>query len=288
MLNFEKMNQTFNLRMGKVFTVHGDGNDGASAYEIAVENGFRGTEAEWLESLKGVPGQPGANGKTAYQYAKEGGYTGTESEFAAKMAKDIPAPYTLPVATAETLGGVKIGNGLVMDGEKLNADLSDYYTKAETDAAIDAASNDGVYELIETISIEEGEIKTVNRTAEPNGTVYNFKKVYIEVTTPTHTEKIAGIIGHGGEYVTYVPEMITTHERGRITKCYMQVDCGMLNATAISGTNNRYEQCGLANLYPYTYGGIMMKAITEVKVQLTTADKYMPIGTVIKIMGVRA
>lgn len=30
-----------------------DGADGKSAYEIAVENGYTGTEAEWLESLKG-------------------------------------------------------------------------------------------------------------------------------------------------------------------------------------------------------------------------------------------
>ena len=29
------------------------GTDGRSAYEVAVENGFTGTEAEWLESLKG-------------------------------------------------------------------------------------------------------------------------------------------------------------------------------------------------------------------------------------------
>ena len=36
---------------------------GKSAYEIAKENGFDGTEAEWLASLKGAPGAPGANGK---------------------------------------------------------------------------------------------------------------------------------------------------------------------------------------------------------------------------------
>ena len=28
------------------------GEDGKSAYEVAVENGFTGTEAEWLDSLK--------------------------------------------------------------------------------------------------------------------------------------------------------------------------------------------------------------------------------------------
>ena len=32
------------------------GEDGKSAYEIAKEHGFTGTEAEWLESLKGTGG----------------------------------------------------------------------------------------------------------------------------------------------------------------------------------------------------------------------------------------
>ena len=36
---------------------------GKSAYEVAVENGFSGTETEWLASLKGEPGAPGATGK---------------------------------------------------------------------------------------------------------------------------------------------------------------------------------------------------------------------------------
>ena len=39
------------------------GKDGKSAYEIAIEHGFVGTEAEWLESLKGVDGKDGVNGK---------------------------------------------------------------------------------------------------------------------------------------------------------------------------------------------------------------------------------
>ena len=43
-----------------------NGKDGRSAYEIAIENGFVGTAAEWLESLKGmngVDGKDGTNGK---------------------------------------------------------------------------------------------------------------------------------------------------------------------------------------------------------------------------------
>ena len=36
-----------------------NGQDGKSAYDIAVEQGFVGTEQEWLESLKGQDGQDG-------------------------------------------------------------------------------------------------------------------------------------------------------------------------------------------------------------------------------------
>jgi hypothetical protein len=69
------------------------GADGKSAFEIAVENGFIGTEAEWLESLKGKDGKDGVDGKngqdgkdgidgkSAYEIAIANGYFGTESEW---------------------------------------------------------------------------------------------------------------------------------------------------------------------------------------------------------------
>lgn len=75
------------------------GGNGKSAFEIAVENGFVGTETEWLESLKGkdgTDGQPGKNGadgtngqdgkdgidgKSAYEIAIANGFFGTESEW---------------------------------------------------------------------------------------------------------------------------------------------------------------------------------------------------------------
>ena len=46
----------------KIASVH-DGADGASAYEIAVENGYTSTEAEWLTSLKGQKGERGEKGE---------------------------------------------------------------------------------------------------------------------------------------------------------------------------------------------------------------------------------
>lgn len=46
------------------------GADGKSAYEIAVEAGFTGTEAEWVDSLKGNDGTNGTNGKDGVSVAK--------------------------------------------------------------------------------------------------------------------------------------------------------------------------------------------------------------------------
>ncbi len=51
-----------------------DGEDGKSAYEIAVENGFVGTEAEWLESLKGQDGKDGEDGVTPTITISSDGY----------------------------------------------------------------------------------------------------------------------------------------------------------------------------------------------------------------------
>lgn len=67
-----------------------DGADGASAYQIAVGNGFIGTESEWLESLRGVDGENGSNGTngidgnngdSAYQVAVNNGFIGNEAEW---------------------------------------------------------------------------------------------------------------------------------------------------------------------------------------------------------------
>lgn len=38
--------------------------NGKSAYELAVENGFKGTEAEWLASLHAEDGKDGKDGYT--------------------------------------------------------------------------------------------------------------------------------------------------------------------------------------------------------------------------------
>lgn len=50
-------------KFAEIETITGEqGADGKSAYEIAVENGFVGTEQDWLDSLNGKNGLDGSNG----------------------------------------------------------------------------------------------------------------------------------------------------------------------------------------------------------------------------------
>lgn len=61
-VNFSDSTQNFSPKLTPISGGSGTGADGKSAYEIAVDNGFRGTEEEWLESLKGEPGATGEKG----------------------------------------------------------------------------------------------------------------------------------------------------------------------------------------------------------------------------------
>ena len=131
------------------------GDPGKSAYQLAVDAGYGGSESEWLTSLKGEqgiqgpkgnpgeqgergeqglkgdtgdPGAQGPEGKSAYQVAVDDGFVGSESDWLASLKgekgdqgpKGDPGDSaTLPIASSTTLGGVKIGSGLSIDGDGL-------------------------------------------------------------------------------------------------------------------------------------------------------------------------
>ncbi|MDR6630362.1 hypothetical protein J2X86_002417 [Acinetobacter lwoffii] len=61
-----------------------NGSPGLSAYQVARNNGFVGTEAQWLESIKGLDGV-GAPGSSAYQIARNNGFIGTEAQWLASL-----------------------------------------------------------------------------------------------------------------------------------------------------------------------------------------------------------
>ena len=60
---------------------------GLSAYQVAVSNGFSGTETQWLASFGGggATGGTGAAGLSAYQVAVANGFAGTETQWLASL-----------------------------------------------------------------------------------------------------------------------------------------------------------------------------------------------------------
>ena len=89
------------------------GDPGQSAYEIAVEEGFTGDEAAWLESLQGEPGRPGTPGRpgvpglSAYEIAVDAGFVGDEAAWLESL-KGAPGPaagFATPTADAFFIAG---------------------------------------------------------------------------------------------------------------------------------------------------------------------------------------
>ena len=88
------------------------GMDGLSAYQIAVNNGFKGTEQEWLESLQGPAGAQGPQGpqgetgpqgpqgESAYQAYQSAGGTLPEEEFNSALTK-VPDAATQDALNSE-------------------------------------------------------------------------------------------------------------------------------------------------------------------------------------------
>lgn len=62
-----------------------------NAYDIAVKNGFVGTEQEWLQSLHGADGEDGSDLKIEdiYEWAKSQGFEGTYQEFLQSLGLEV-------------------------------------------------------------------------------------------------------------------------------------------------------------------------------------------------------
>ena len=95
------------------------GKEGKSAYEVAVKNGFSGTEAEWLASLKGEKGD-------AFTYSDF-----TAEQLAALKGEKGDA-FTYSDFTAEQLAALK--------GEKGDKPIkgTDYFTNTDKTEIVDA------------------------------------------------------------------------------------------------------------------------------------------------------
>lgn len=106
-----------------------DGLDGESAYDLAVENGFVGTEQDWLASLQGPQGEAGPTGPT--------GPAGTDG-------LDSVASATSPITYDEQTHVIGINQGLISISQTQVQDLeADLDSKlANSNASVSSANTD--------------------------------------------------------------------------------------------------------------------------------------------------
>ena len=132
-----------------------DGKDGKSAFELAVQGGYTGTEAEWLVSIEGTPGATGPqgpDGESAYAGWIASGQSGTHQDFIDSLVG--PQGMQGPKGDAGSIGTEgpkgpkgsdgatgKDGAGVTIKGSKTIADIlaittasaGDMYIATDTD-----------------------------------------------------------------------------------------------------------------------------------------------------------
>lgn len=223
------------------------GIQGLSAYQVAVQEGFVGTEEEWLASLKGEPGEQGPQGEpgpkgepgsdaevtkenveavltgnitthTHDQYLTDAPVDGSqyvrqdgawqsveipEVDLSNYLAKDNtteytptteynPATkkyvdekeYTLPTASSDVLGGIKVGAGL----------------KINPDTGVLSATGSGTADSVDWANItSKPDFKTVATTG-------SYNDLIDKPTIPTKTSELTNDSG----FITSIPEEYVT------------------------------------------------------------------------------
>jgi|GEM_PF-1934657 len=159
----------------------GTGKNGKSAYEIAVENGFSGTEIEWLESLKGQPGKDGINGKDGAN--GKDGVNGINGKDGAD-GKDITSIDDSAVGTDTTWSSTKISTA----DENLQVQINETYKHHQNDSA--NIGNEVYDGAVLTIVDDDGAIDFYNNFVpiyRDKGVRCSFAVIACRAETPTGT-----------------------------------------------------------------------------------------------------
>lgn len=99
----------------KVGTIKGEkGADGKSAYEVAVANGYTGTQAQWLASLKGADGAPGKDGQTWQPYIAD------DKHWHIRLINNVDMPAIVGVITQGNANDLTMDDSYRIDGTVAN------------------------------------------------------------------------------------------------------------------------------------------------------------------------
>jgi hypothetical protein len=88
---FQESGSVMDAGFGTFQTV---GVPGKSAYEVAVEEGFEGSKEEWLESLKGDPGEPGSDATVTKENIEAAlGYTPADAKAVEELDRGLDSEF---------------------------------------------------------------------------------------------------------------------------------------------------------------------------------------------------
>ena len=153
---------------------------------------------------------------------------------------------------------------------------------AEAIATIDV--DEGMYELIETIEVTEAEV--IRRDNEPDGTPYNFKRVFIQIETTATNFTLLRLF-----FRTSSNFEITTHDFSAFSNktqlqrswCEIYPNCGWWTNRQISWT----QYTGYSTVQEQAVGFKVSTEEAPTIQRIWTTTSATP-NTTIKIWGVRA
>lgn len=201
-----------------------DGADGLSAYEVAVANGFSGTEQQWLDSLVGAAGSNGSNGTNGIDGSD--GANGADST--------VPGPKG-DTGDQGPSGIISVTSPITNTGTSTEANiginLSAYYTSSQVDSAIAAV-----------IDAAPGTLNTLNELAAAINDDASYAAT-ITTALGNKQDKISGVSDTEIGYLDGVTSAIQTqiNEKASSTHTHAQSDITNLTTdlaakASLSGT----------------------------------------------------
>ncbi len=108
----------------KVGTIKGEkgdaGADGKSAYEVAVANGYTGTQTQWLASLKGADGAPGKDGSNGKDGQTWQPYIADDKRWHIRLINNVDMPAIVGVITQGNANDLTMDDNYRIDGTVAN------------------------------------------------------------------------------------------------------------------------------------------------------------------------
>lgn len=108
----------------KIGTIKGEkgdtGADGKSAYEVAVANGYSGTQAQWLASLKGADGAPGKDGSAGKDGQTWQPYIADDKHWHIRLINSVDMPAIVGVITQGDANDLTMDDSYRIDGTVAN------------------------------------------------------------------------------------------------------------------------------------------------------------------------